>query len=142
MPNFMHQGAHERLWFDDLVTLRRAHPEHDRRRSSAARIIGIEEAVQFSASVARADAADVHAYGRSAEQAAYLGGERASAGCGGREVAGLERAHQGIHRVARRGARYNVKAFDLVTFEVGALRARRESVEKCQQPRLGICTTS
>src|SRR5882757_1557293 len=142
MPNFMHQGAHECFGLDDFVTLRRAHPEHDRWWCSAARIVGIEEAVQFAAGVARADAADVYAYGRSAEQPAYFGGERASASCGDCEVAGFERAHQRIHRVARRGARYNVEALDFVTFEVGTLRARREPVEKCRQSRLGICTKS
>src|SRR5882757_10504787 len=109
MPNFMHQGAHECFGLDDFVTLGGAHPEHDRWWCSAARIVGVEEAVQFAAGVAGADAADVHAYGWGAEQPAYFGGERASASCSGREVAGLERAHQRIHRVARRSARYNVE---------------------------------
>src|SRR5258708_7844905 len=100
MSNFVHQGAHEGFWLYDFVTLGRAHPEYDRRWCSAARVIWIEEAVQFAAGVAGADAADVHAYGWGAEQPAYFGGERASASCGDCEVAGLERAHQGIHRVA------------------------------------------
>src|SRR5258708_38223969 len=120
MSNFVHEGAHEGFGFDHLVTVGGAHPEDDRRRGSAARIVWIEEAVQFAASVAGADSADVHAYGRSAERAANLGGERASAGGGRREIAGLERAHHGIHCVARRGARYDVEALDFVAFEVGS----------------------
>src|ERR1700675_5142701 len=112
MSNFVHQGAHEGFWLYDFVTLRGAHPEYDRGRRSAARIVWIEEAVQFAAGVARADAANFDAHGWSAERAAYFGGERAGAGgCRG-EVAGLERAHQGIHRVARGGARHDVEAFD------------------------------
>src|SRR5437016_13364571 len=101
MPNFMHQGAHERFGFNDLMTLGGAHPEHDRRWRSPARVIGIEEPVQFAPSVAGPDAANFHAYWRSAEQTANLGGERASTCGGGREVASLERWHQRIHRLAR-----------------------------------------
>src|SRR5260370_40794754 len=137
MPNLVHQGAHKGLWLDDFVTLRRAHPEHYRRRRPPARIVGIEEPVQLAARVAWPDAANLDAHRRGAEQAAYLSGQRASAGGGGGEVAGFERAHQRVHRIAGGDTRYDVEALDLVTFEVGTLRARREPIEKRRKSRLG-----
>src|SRR5713101_516120 len=104
MPDFMHQCPHKRLWLDYLVSLRGTHPEHDRRRRPPARIIWIEQPVQFAARIAWPDAANLYVYRRGAEPAAYLGGERASASGGRRKVAGLERPHQRVHRAPRRDA--------------------------------------
>src|SRR3984957_19372365 len=108
----MHQGAHESLRFDDVVALRRAHPEHDVRLPSDARIVKIKQSMKLTARVAGTHAANLDVYGRSREASADFRGQRASAGGACCQVAGLEHAHQGVERVARRNAGEEVEVLD------------------------------
>ena len=80
VPDFMHQGSHEGLRLDDVVALRRAHPEHDVRLPAQARIVRIEQPVQLAARVARTHAANLDVDRRRREAAANLRGQRARAG--------------------------------------------------------------
>jgi hypothetical protein len=59
MTDFVQQSAHERFRFHDVVALRGPHPEHDPRRA-----VGIVNAMQLAARVARTDGTHFEPDGR------------------------------------------------------------------------------